>query len=74
MGSTIVMSKIASGCCRVGDECVIIIMPNRTHVEITNIYYENNEVKSCVYEANVRFKLKNVAEKVSVLLLLMIVF
>ncbi|CAF2908371.1 unnamed protein product [Rotaria sp. Silwood2] len=62
MDSTIVMGKIASGCCRVGDECVL--MPNRTHAEITNIYYENDEVESCVYEANVRLKLKNVAEKV----------
>jgi translation elongation factor EF-1alpha len=29
------MGKIESGCCRVGDKC--IIMPNGTAVEITNI-------------------------------------
>ncbi|CAF4007585.1 unnamed protein product [Rotaria sordida] len=58
---TIVMGKIESGCCRVGDEC--IIMPNEIHVEITNIYNEDYETDSSVYGENVRLKLKNIEEK-----------
>jgi peptide chain release factor subunit 3 len=58
----IVMGKIESGCCRVGDKC--IIMPNRTRVEVTNIYYEEIETDSCVCGENVRLKLKNVEEEV----------
>jgi translation elongation factor EF-1alpha len=60
----IVMGKIESGCCRVGDQCVI--MPNRALVEVTNIYYEDIETDSCVCGETVRLKLKNVEEKVSV--------
>jgi translation elongation factor EF-1alpha len=56
----ITMGKIKSGCCRVGDQCVI--MPNRTHVEGTNIYYKEIETDSCVCGENVRLKLKNVEE------------
>jgi translation elongation factor EF-1alpha len=55
-----VMGKIESGSCRVGDRC--ILMPNRTHVEVTNIYYKDIETVSCVCGKNVRLKLKNVAE------------
>ena len=58
----IVMGKIESGCCRVGDRCVL--MPNRTRVEVTNIYYEEIETDSCVCGENVRLKLKNVEEEV----------
>jgi peptide chain release factor subunit 3 len=58
----IVMGKIESGCCRVGDRC--LIMPNRTRVEVTNIYYEEIETDSCVCGENVRLKLKNVEEEV----------
>lgn len=58
----IVMGKIESGCCRVGDRC--LIMPNRTRVEVTNIYYEDIETDSCVCGENVRLKLKNVEEEV----------
>ncbi|CAF1259924.1 unnamed protein product [Rotaria sp. Silwood1] len=60
---TIVMGKIESGCCRVGDKC--IIMPNEIHVEITNIYNEDKdyETDSSVYGENVRLKLKNIEEK-----------
>jgi len=60
----IVMGKIESGCCRVGDKC--LLMPNRTRVEVTNIYYEEIETDSCVCGENVRLKLKNVEEEVSV--------
>ncbi len=60
------MSKIESGCCRVGDKC--LIMPNRTRVEVTNIYYEEIETDSCVCGKNVRLELKNVEEEVSVLI------
>ena len=56
------MGKIESGCCRVGDRC--LIMPNRTRVEVTNIYYEDIETDSCVCGENVRLKLKNVEEEV----------
>jgi translation elongation factor EF-1alpha len=61
----IVMGKIESGYCRVGDRC--LIMPNRTRVEVTNIYYEEIETDSCVCGENVRLKLKNVEEEVSVI-------
>jgi len=61
----IVMGKIESGCCRVGDKC--LLMPNRTRVEVTNIYYEDIETDSCVCGENVRLKLKNVEEEVRVL-------
>ncbi len=54
------MSKIESRCCRVGDRCVI--MPNRTHVQVTDIYYEEIETDSCVYGENVRLKSKNIEE------------
>ncbi|CAF1396771.1 unnamed protein product [Rotaria sordida] len=57
----IVMGKIESGCCRVGDRC--LIMPNRTRVEVTNIYYEDIETDSCVCGENVRLKLKNIEEE-----------
>ncbi len=58
----IMMNKIESRCCRVGDQCVI--MPNRTCVELTNIYYyEEIEADSNVCGKNVRWKLKNVEEK-----------
>lgn len=57
----IVMGKIESGCCRVGDRCVL--MPNRQRVEVTNIYYEDIETDSCVCGENVRLKLKNVEEE-----------
>lgn len=57
----IIMGKIESGCCRVGDKC--LIMPNRTRVEVTNIYYEEIETDSCVCGENVRLKLKNVEEE-----------
>ncbi|CAF3077445.1 unnamed protein product [Rotaria sp. Silwood2] len=57
----IVMGKIRSGCCRIGDQC--LIMPNRTRVEITNIYYEDIETDSCVCGENVRLKLKNIEEE-----------
>ncbi len=60
------MGKIESGCCRVGDKC--LLMPNRTRVEVTNIYYEEIETDSCVCGENVRLKLKNVEEEVSVLI------
>ncbi|CAF1054520.1 unnamed protein product [Rotaria sordida] len=59
---TIVMGKIASECCGVGDRCVI--MPNRTRVQVTHIYYEDIETDSCVCGENVRLKLKNVEEEV----------
>ncbi|CAF4248068.1 unnamed protein product, partial [Rotaria sp. Silwood2] len=58
---TIVMGKIASECCGVGDRCVI--MPNRTRVQVTHIYYEDIETDSCVCGENVRLKLKNVEEE-----------
>ncbi len=52
----IVMGKIESGCCRVDDQCV------------TNINYEEIETDSCVRVENVRLKLKNIADEVSVLI------
>ncbi|CAF5010182.1 unnamed protein product, partial [Rotaria sp. Silwood1] len=45
----------------VGDKC--IIMPNRTQVEVTNIYYEDIERDSCVCGENVRLKLTNIEEE-----------
>ena len=58
----IVMGKIESGCCRVGDRC--LMMPNRSRIEVTNIYYEDMETDSCVCGENVRLKLKNIEEEV----------
>src|SRR4051794_12985940 len=60
---TIIVGKIESGCCHVGDKC--IIMPNRKLVEITNIYYDDTETDFCLYGTNVRLKLKNVKKNVS---------
>ncbi|CAF1046768.1 unnamed protein product [Adineta steineri] len=57
----IIMGKIESGCCRVGDRC--IVMPNRHRVEVTNIYYEEIETDSAVCGENVRLKLKNIEEE-----------
>ncbi|CAF4053122.1 unnamed protein product [Rotaria sp. Silwood2] len=57
----IIMGKIESGCCRIGDRC--LVMPNRTRVEVTNIYYEDIETDSCVCGENVRLKLKNIEEE-----------
>ncbi|CAF3340606.1 unnamed protein product, partial [Rotaria sp. Silwood2] len=57
----IVMGKIKSGYCRIGDRC--LIMPHRTRVEVTSIYYEDIETASCVCGENVRLKLKNVEEE-----------
>ncbi len=59
------MGKIESGSGRVDDKC--LIMPNRTHVEVTNIYYEEIETDSCVSGENVRLILKNVEEEVRVI-------
>jgi translation elongation factor EF-1alpha len=39
-------------------------MPNRTRVEVTNIYYEDSKTDSCVCGENVRLELKNVEEEV----------
>ncbi len=52
----IVMGKIESGCRRVGDRC--LLMPNRTRVEIANIYYDEVETDSGVSGENIRLKLK----------------
>ncbi|CAF5003399.1 unnamed protein product [Rotaria sp. Silwood1] len=60
---TIIDGKIESGCCRVGDRC--LIMPNRTCVEVTNIYYEDIETDSCDCGKNVRLKLNNIEEEIS---------
>jgi translation elongation factor EF-1alpha len=48
------MGKMESGCCRVGDRC--IFMPNRTHIEVRNIYYEDIETDSCSCGENFRLK------------------
>jgi peptide chain release factor subunit 3 len=64
------MGQIESGCCRVGDTC--ILMPNRTQVEVTNIYYEGIEKDSCVCGEFVRLKLTNVEEEVSMKNILLI--
>jgi peptide chain release factor subunit 3 len=66
----IVMGKIESGCCRVGDKC--IIMPNRTQVEVININCEGIKRDSCVCGECVRLKLTNVEEEVSMIEMLFI--
>ncbi|CAF0851187.1 unnamed protein product [Rotaria sp. Silwood1] len=59
---TIVMGKIESGSCRIGDQC--LIMPIRKLVKIINIYYDNDiETDSCICGENIRLKLKNVEEQ-----------
>ncbi|CAF0799038.1 unnamed protein product [Adineta steineri] len=57
----IALGRIESGHVRVGDRC--LIMPNRTRIEVSNIYYEGIETDSCVCGENVRLKLKNVEEE-----------
>ncbi|CAF3908664.1 unnamed protein product [Rotaria sp. Silwood1] len=54
----IIVGNIQSGCCRVGDRC--LIMPNRTFVEVTNIYDEHIETDSYDCGKTVRLKLNNV--------------
>jgi len=56
----IIIGKIESGCCRVGDQC--LIMPNRSRVLITNIYDEDTEPDYCVSGKNVKIRFKNVVE------------
>jgi len=63
---TIVTGKIESGRVHVGDECWI--MPNRTRVQVTNIYCGDIETDFGVHEENVRLKLINAEEEVSFLL------
>lgn len=65
----IVMGKIESGCCRIGDRC--LLMPNRTRVEITNIYDDEIEIDSAICGENIRLKLKNIEEEVRRNLLLL---
>jgi translation elongation factor EF-1alpha len=62
----IVMNEIESGCCRISDKC--LIMANRTHVEVTNVYYQEIETDSYVWWENIRVELKNVEKEVSVLI------
>jgi len=57
----IVVGEIESGCCKVGDECVI--MPNKTRVKISNIYHKDREIDSCVYGQIVRLKLENIEKE-----------
>ena len=52
-----VLGKIESGSCRVGDRCVLL--PNRTRVEISNIFYEDEETDYSISGENVRLKLKH---------------
>ncbi len=68
--ATFVMGIIKSDSCRVSDRCWI--MPNRTHAEVINIYYEDIETDSCVCGENITVKLKNVEEEVSYLLQLIL--
>ncbi|CAF5022979.1 unnamed protein product, partial [Rotaria sp. Silwood1] len=58
---TIITGKIESGRVHVGDRYVI--MPNRTHVQVTNIYSGYREINWSVYGQHVRLKLKNVDEE-----------
>ncbi|CAF2385294.1 unnamed protein product [Rotaria sp. Silwood2] len=44
---TIIDDKIESGLCHIGDQC--IIMPNRTRIEIRNIYCNNIDADSANY-------------------------
>jgi peptide chain release factor subunit 3 len=68
---TVITGKIESGRVCVSDQC--FIMPDLTHVEVTNIYCEDIEMNFGVCGDDVRLKLKNVGE-VSFLLFLIITF
>ncbi|CAF4935019.1 unnamed protein product [Rotaria sp. Silwood1] len=61
----IIVGNIQSGCCRVGDRC--LIMPNRTFVEVTNIYDEHIETDSYDCGKTVRLKLNNVEGQVAII-------
>ena len=52
----VVIGEIESGSCSVSDQC--LIMPSRTRIEMTNIYHEDNETKSCDHGQNVRLEFK----------------
>ena len=52
----IVIGKIESGCCRVGDRCVITL--NRIRVEVTNIYHEEIENRSMCLSRKCSFETK----------------
>ena len=52
-----VLGKIESGSCRVGDRCMLL--PNRTRVEISNIFYEDVETDYSISGENIRLKLRN---------------
>ena len=66
----VVIGEIESGSCSVSDQCLIV--PSRTRIEMTNIYHEDNETKSCDHGQNVRLELKNIEEVRFVFLLFLI--
>jgi translation elongation factor EF-1alpha len=57
-----VLGKIESGSCQVGDQC--LLMPNRTPTEIIQIFFENDLIDSATSGENIRLKLKNIDEQV----------
>ncbi|CAF4578350.1 unnamed protein product, partial [Rotaria magnacalcarata] len=57
---TIATGKIESGRVCVGDQC--LIMPNRTRVQVINIYCGDIETDFGVYEETVRLKLINIED------------
>ncbi|CAF2771569.1 unnamed protein product [Rotaria sp. Silwood2] len=62
---TIIDDKIESGLCHIGDQC--IIMPNRTRIEIRNIYCNNIDADPANYDEDVKLKLKNVKVDIGIL-------
>ncbi|CAF3519269.1 unnamed protein product [Rotaria socialis] len=57
---TIVVGKIESGSCRVGDQC--FLMPETKVVEIANIYYEDMKTDTGLCGQNVKVTLKTIEE------------
>lgn len=60
---TVVMGKIESGMIKLNDK--FCLMPNKTKVEVSNIYCEEDETDSAICGENVKLKLKGVEEEVS---------
>lgn len=58
---TVIMGKIECGMVRLGEK--FSLMPNKTKVEVTNIYCEDEETDSAICGENVKLKVKGVDEE-----------
>ena len=59
---TVVMGKIESGMIKLNEK--FLVMPNKTKVEVTNIYCEEEETDLAICGENVKLKLKGIDDEV----------